>query len=407
MELYIHIPFCVRKCAYCDFLSAPADQGTIARYMERLKEQLVQQAAFLRDRNHEMAIKNGVKTGIKTAEETAADTVNATTIDTVFIGGGTPTILHAWQLEDLLHTIQENYALAENVEFTVEANPGTLTPGKARELAAGGVNRVSLGLQSACEQELRLLGRIHTYEDFLKSYELVREAGITNLNVDLMSALPGQTLSSYEKTLQKVLLLHPQHISAYSLIIEENTPFYEQYREDERLRDAGEIPHLLPDEESERAMYELTGEMLAAHGYERYEISNYARPGYECRHNIGYWTGEPYLGVGLGASSYIDACRYCNTSDLDAYLAGDFSAYERQQLSKEDRMAEFFYLGLRMTRGVEKAAFVQRFGMRAEQVYGEVLAQLVGQQLLEDTGSGYRFTPYGRDVSNQVLYRFL
>lgn len=379
MELYIHIPFCVRKCAYCDFLSAPADQDTIACYMERLQEQLALQAAPFRH----------------------------TQIDTVFIGGGTPTILHAWQLEDLLHTIQKNYALAENVEFTVEANPGTLTPGKARALAAGGVNRVSLGLQSACEQELRLLGRIHTYEDFLKSYELVREAGIRNVNVDLMSALPGQTIRSYEKTLQQVLALHPQHISAYSLIIEAGTPFYEQYREDERLRDAGEQPHLLPDEESERAMYELTGELLAAHGYERYEISNYAKKGYECRHNIGYWTGEPYLGLGLGAASYTDGIRYSNTSDLGAYLDGDFSRYEEQCLSKEDRMAEFFYLGLRMTQGVEKAEFVRRFGMRAEQVYGEVLAQLVSQQLLEDTGSGYRFTPYGRDVSNQVLYRFL
>lgn len=383
MELYIHIPFCVRKCAYCDFLSAPADQDTIARYMERLKEQLVEQAAFLREQQHN------------------------TKIDTVFIGGGTPTILHAWQLAELLETVQTNYALAKNVEFTIEANPGTLTPGKARALAEGGVNRVSLGLQSACEQELRLLGRIHTYEDFLRSYELVREAGIANLNVDLMSALPGQTISSYEKTLQRVLALHPQHISAYSLIIEEGTPFYEQYREDEKLREAGECPQLLPDEESERAMYELTGELLAAHGYERYEISNYAKSGCACRHNIGYWTGEPYLGLGLGASSYIDACRYCNTSDLDAYLAGDFSAYEKQPLSKEDRMAEFFYLGLRMTQGVEKAVFVQHFGMRAEQVYGEVLAQLVEQRLLEDTGSGYRLTPYGRDVSNQVLYRFL
>lgn len=379
MELYIHIPFCIRKCAYCDFLSAPADQETIARYMERLQEQLALQAALFQH----------------------------TQIDTVFIGGGTPTILHPDQIEKLLGTIHDNYALAENVEFTVEANPGTVTPGKARALAEGGVNRVSLGLQSACEQELRLLGRIHTYDDFLRSFELVREAGIRNVNVDLMSALPGQTIHSYEKTLQQVQALHPQHISAYSLIIEEGTPFYEQYREDERLRDAGEQPHLLPDEESERAMYELTGELLAAHGYERYEISNYAKKGYECRHNIGYWTGEPYLGLGLGAASYIDGIRYSNTSDLGAYLEGDFSRYEEQRLSKEDRMAEFFYLGLRMTQGVEKAEFVRRFGMRAEQVYGDVLAQLVSQQLLEDTGSGYRFTPYGRDVSNQVLYRFL
>ena len=276
-----------------------------------------------------------------------------------------------------------------------------------RALARGGVNRVRLGLQSASEQELRLLGRIHTYDDFLRSYGLVREAGIRNVNVDLMSALPGQTIASYEKTLHQVLSLHPEHISAYSLIIEEGTPFYEQYREDEKLRDAGEEPRLLPSEECERAMYELTGALLSDYGYERYEISNYAKKGHECRHNIGYWTGEEYLGVGLGASSYIEGTRFCNTSDLREYLEEDFAPREAQKLSKNDRMAEFFYLGLRMTAGVAKAEFVRRFGLGAEAVYGEVLKDLAAQQLLEDTGTYYRLTPFGRDVSNQVLYRFL
>lgn len=379
MELYIHIPFCVRKCAYCDFLSAPADQETIARYMDALKKQLVKQAASFQKKK----------------------------VDTVFIGGGTPTILLIDQISELLETVQTNYALAKNVEFTVEANPGTLTAGKVRALARGGVNRVSLGLQSASEQELRLLGRIHTYDDFLRSYGLLREGGIRNINVDLMSALPGQTIASYEKTLHQVLSLHPEHISAYSLIIEEGTPFYEQYREDEKLRDAGEEPRLLPSEECERAMYELTGALLSDYGYERYEISNYAKKGHECRHNIGYWTGEEYLGVGLGASSYIEGTRFCNTSDLREYLEEDFAPREAQKLSKNDRMAEFFYLGLRMTAGVAKAEFVRRFGLGAEAVYGEVLKDLVAQQLLEDTGTYYRLTPFGRDVSNQVLYRFL
>ena len=379
MELYIHIPFCVRKCAYCDFLSAPADQDTIARYMSVLEEQLVRQAASFQKK----------------------------VIDTVFIGGGTPTILRTGQLERLLATVHKHYVLAENVEITVEANPGTITAGKARALAEGGVNRVSLGLQSACETELRLLGRIHTYDDFLRSYGLLREAGIRNLNVDLMSALPGQTIASYEKTLHQVLTLHPEHISAYSLIIEEDTPFYEQYREDEKLRDAGEVPQILPSEESERAMYELTGALLEDHGYERYEISNYAKAGFACRHNIGYWTGEEYLGLGLGASSYIEEIRFCNTSELSEYLAEDFYPREVQKLSKNDRMAEFFYLGLRMTAGVAKAEFVRRFGLCAEAVYGDVLKELVAQELLADTGTHYRLTSYGRDVSNQVLYRFL
>ena len=379
MELYIHIPFCIRKCAYCDFLSAPADQDTIAQYMDTLKKQLVMQAASFQKK----------------------------VVDTVFIGGGTPTVLHIGQLSELLEAVQTHYALAKNTEITIEANPGTLTAGKVHALVNGGVNRVSLGLQSASGQELRLLGRIHTYDDFLRSYELLREAGIQNINVDLMSALPGQTIASYEKTLHQVLSLHPEHISAYSLIIEEGTPFYEQYREDEKLRDAGKEPRLLPSEESERAMYELTGELLSDYGYERYEISNYAKKGHECRHNIGYWTGEEYLGVGLGASSYIERTRFCNTSDLCAYLEEDFAPREVQKLSKNDRMAEFFYLGLRMTAGVSKAEFVRGFGLGAEAVYGDVLKDLVAQQLLEDTGTHYRLTPFGRDVSNQVLYRFL
>lgn len=379
MELYIHIPFCIRKCAYCDFLSAPADQETIARYMDALKKQLVRQAASFRDRK----------------------------IDTVFIGGGTPTVLLTEQLAELLETVQINYALAKDIEITVEANPGTITAGKVRALAGGGVNRVSLGLQSASETELRLLGRIHTYDDFLRSYGLLREGGIRNLNVDLMSALPGQTIASYERTLRRVLSLHPEHISAYSLIIEEGTPFYEQYREDDRLRDAGEEPRLLPSEESERAMYELTGALLSEYGYERYEISNYAKAGFACRHNIGYWTGEEYLGLGLGASSYIEETRFCNTSDLREYLEEDFSPRDVQKLSKTDRMAELFYLGLRMTEGVAKAEFVRRFGLSAVSVYGDVLKDLVERKLLEDTGTHYRLTPFGRDVSNQVLYRFL
>ena len=379
MELYIHIPFCIRKCAYCDFLSAPADQETIARYMDALKKQLVRQAASFQDRK----------------------------IDTVFIGGGTPTVLLTEQLAELLETVQINYALAKDIEITVEANPGTITAGKVRALAGGGVNRVSLGLQSASETASRLLGRVHTYDDCLRSYGLLREGGIRNLNVDLMSALPGQTIASYERTLRRVLSLHPEHISAYSLIIEEGTPFYEQYREDERLRDAGEEPRLLPGEGSERAMYELTGELLSEYGYERYEISNYAKAGFACRHNIGYWTGEEYLGLGLGASSYIEETRFCNTSDLREYLEEDFSPRDVQKLSKTDRMAEFFYLGLRMTEGVAKAEFVRRFGLSAVSVYGDVLKDLVERKLLEDTGTHYRLSPFGRDVSNQVLYRFL
>lgn len=379
MELYIHIPFCIRKCAYCDFLSAPADMDTIARYMECLEKQLVGWAASFRGK----------------------------IIDTVFIGGGTPSILRPEQLTRLLVAVREHFTVDAGAEITLEANPGTLARAKAEALKAGGVNRVSLGLQSANDKELRLLGRVHTYRDFLRSYEILREVGIGNINVDLMSALPGQTVFSYEKTLQSVLALHPAHISAYSLMIEEGTPFFDRYYADEELRERGGCPQWLPDEESERAMYELTGALLAEHGYERYEISNYAKKGFACRHNIGYWTGEEYLGLGLGASSYIEGTRFSNTPDLDEYLAGDFSPRDVQHLSKNDCMAEFFYLGLRMSAGVAKADFAAKFGLRAEQVYAQEIPELLAEGLLEDTGERYRLTDYGRDVSNQVLWRFL
>jgi oxygen-independent coproporphyrinogen-3 oxidase len=328
-------------------------------------------------------------------------------IETIFIGGGTPSILSPDQILRLMEAVRREFSVAPDAEITMEANPGTLSRAMAQTLVRTGINRVSLGLQSASDRELAMLGRIHTYRDFLRSYELLREAGIWNINVDLMSALPGQTVLSYEKTLHQVLALHPEHISAYSLIIEEGTPFYERYREDEIIRERGGVPKLLPDEDSERQMYELTGSLLADYGYERYEISNYAREGKACRHNVGYWTGEEYLGIGLGASSYIEETRFRNTESLRDYLRGDFSPYERQHLSKTDRMAEFFYLGLRMCAGVAKADFFQRFGMSMEQIYGEVLTELVEEKLLEDTGSRYRLTPFGRDVSNQVLYKFL
>ena len=379
LSVYIHIPFCVRKCKYCDFLSASAEDSRIQSYVNELCGEIHREAQ--KYKLYEVV--------------------------TVFLGGGTPSLLSAKQTEQILSVLRSDYALSPGAEITMEVNPGTVTEQKASAWRGAGINRLSIGLQSAEDAELKILGRIHTWQDFLHSWKLVREAGFTNCNIDLMSGLPGQTLTSWCRTLSKVIALKPEHLSAYSLIIEEGTPFYEQYREDEKLRDAGDKPHLLPSEESERAMYELTGELLSDYGYERYEISNYAKKGHECRHNIGYWTGEEYLGVGLGASSYIEGTRFCNTSDLREYLEEDFAPREAQKLSKNDRMAEFFYLGLRMTAGVSKAEFVRRFGLGAEAVYGEVLKDLAAQQLLEDTGTYYRLTPFGRDVSNQVLYRFL
>lgn len=274
LELYLHIPFCIRKCSYCDFLSFAADESLKERYAGQLIEEIHAKSAAFADRE----------------------------ISTLFIGGGTPSILKAESLAEIMAAVRADFALAADCEATIEANPGTLTADWLETCRAAGLNRTSLGLQSADDGELRTLGRIHTWEQFLASYGMVRRAGFENVNVDLMSALPGQSLASWERSLREVTALEPEHISAYSLIVEEGTPFCERY--------SGAGAKLLPDEDTERAMYRAAKEILGQAGFERYEISNYAKPGRACRHNIGYWTGEEYLGLGLGASSYVDGWRF-------------------------------------------------------------------------------------------------
>ena len=313
----------------------------------------------------------------------------------------------------------------------MEANPGTLTPDSAAGYRNAGVSRLSLGLQSASEEELRLLGRIHTREQFLQSFRAARDAGFDNINVDLMSALPGQSEESWQETLRFVCDLEPEHISAYSLIVEEGTPLYEEYGEmcadlekygdyasmPKRLQTKYEDCKCLPDEETDRNMYHHTKTTLAKRGYERYEISNYARPGYACRHNIGYWTGVEYLGLGLGASSLVGGKRFQVTADLNRYLvftkeelAAGAQYEEIHELSRQERMEEFMFLGLRLTGGVRTAEFERRFGVAIEAVYGEVIERLLKEGLLEasvQTDSHIRLTEYGLDVSTYALAEFL
>lgn len=410
LELYIHIPFCVRKCAYCDFLSFVVPERDYRIYMEKLADEIRGQSACFADRR---AV-------------------------SIFLGGGTPSILPADLISGLFDVLRECFVIDADAEITIEANPGTLTMEKLGVYRACGINRISLGLQSADDEELKNLGRIHTYDDFLKSYERTRQAGFSNINVDLMSAIPGQDLRSWRNTLRKVLMLKPEHISAYSLIIEEGTPFFERYgraaEKEENVSyvgNAGNAEDLenaeittgapaavstafppLPDEDTDREMYHLTKEILAEHGYERYEISNYARPGYECRHNISYWTGVNYLGLGLGASSLIDGYRYHNTSDLAEYLSMDLwkagaAARDIQKLTVEERMEEFMFLSLRMMEGVSGSEFLARFGRNLWNVYGEVLPKLKAQGLIEENPPILRLTDYGIDVSNVVLSEFL
>ncbi len=372
MELYLHIPFCVKKCAYCDFLSFPSGQEIQRQYAKRLMEDIGCMGKEYGD----------------------------IPVDTIFIGGGTPSVLESRLIVDLMEHVNRAFQISDGAEISMEANPGTVTREKLKEYRRAGINRISFGLQSANDRELKLLGRIHTWAEFLESFALARECGFTNLNIDLMSALPGQTCESWKDTLKRVTDLEPEHISAYSLIIEEGTPFGEKYGSEEGRK-------LLPDEDSEREMYHETKRFLRECGYERYEISNYAKPGRECRHNIGYWTGVPYLGLGLGASSYMNGSRFAVSSDMQQYLEekpGTFTDVEK--LTKKDMEEEFFYVGLRMTAGVSLPEFERRFGVSAKDVYPGLMEMFVEEKAAVFQGDRFVLTDYGLDVSNYIMAQF-
>ncbi len=377
LELYIHIPFCVKKCSYCDFLSAPATEQTKEAYMAALFAEIGGRAKDYKD----------------------------CIVTSVFIGGGTPSLLSGDSIRQLMEHIREGFTLAPDAEITMEVNPGTVTAEKLTAFYGAGINRLSIGMQSAQEQELKILGRIHDFDGFCQVYREAVEAGFTNINVDVMSGLPGQTLASYKDTLEKVLRLEPmpQHISAYSLIVEEGTPFA-------AMADRGELP--LPEEDTERAMYEETIEVLAGYGFHRYEISNYALDGYECRHNVGYWIRRDYLGFGIGAASLIGNVRFQNGRDLNAYMAHPLACREEQQsLTTQEQMEETMFLGLRLIRGVSYPEFARCYGQTLEEVYGEVISRNVADGLLtvreDETGRRLMLTGRGLDVSNYVMAQFL
>lgn len=402
LELYVHIPFCVRKCCYCDFLSMPADNSLRRHYVDKLIEEIRQNAPACSQYQ----------------------------VSSIFLGGGTPSILPGVQIAEIMEALRQNFTIGQEAEITLECNPGTITRQKLVFYKMAGVNRLSLGLQSARNQELQRIGRIHTFEEFLESFDLARKEGFSNINVDIMSALPGQALEDWMFTLKKVLEMRPEHISAYSLIVEEGTPFYEQYGEDELRRQQGETPFYLPTEETERQMYELTRETLADKGYLRYEISNYAQPGRECRHNIGYWQLTPYLGLGLGSSSYLEQVRFSNTRSLEEYLDGKFhnlteilemakkqgkdlrSARSQAKtdiclLNQRQQMEEFMFLGLRMTAGISRKRFEEIFGRELGSVYGNTVRKLQQQGLLKQNEGRVFLTEEGISVSNYALSEFL
>lgn len=392
LSIYIHIPFCVRKCLYCDFLSAPACEEEIESYVNILLREIKEQSVFYGDHR----------------------------VVSIFMGGGTPSLLPARETGRILEGVRECFSLAGDAEITMECNPGTVTAEKLKNYITYGIDRLSIGLQSTDDGELARIGRIHSYGDFLETYTAAREVGFGNINIDLMAGLPGQTLVSYRKTLERAAALLPEHISAYSLILEEGTPLYVNQKE-----------YTFPDEDEEREMYGLTGRYLGEAGFHRYEISNYARAGYECRHNIVYWRRGDYVGFGLGASSMVQNVRWKNPEDHAAYeayvekmaahvrhCAGHTSetqaaymagvgAREVQALTAQEQMEEFMFLGLRLTEGVDLEEFARCFGKAAEEVYGEQISSFERQGLLKREGRRLRLSPRGVDVSNVVFSAFL
>ena len=348
-------------------------------------------------------------------------------VASVFVGGGTPSLLAADAINILFEKLNHDFAIKKDCEITVEANPDSLTTEKLTAFSRAGVNRLSIGLQSTDDEELRRIGRLHDYQTFCRAYENARQTGFRNINIDLMASLPGQTFDSYRKTLERVLQLRPEHISAYSLMLEEGTWLYEHRKE-----------LLFPTEEEDRAFYELTGKMLAEYNYKRYEISNYALDGYACRHNQVYWTRGDYAGFGLGAASMVDNVRWSNPRSIPEYrdallrpysASTDFEPAERtgaglaaaktdltaararlsgnvQYLSVQEQMEEFMFLGLRLTKGVSKQDFRETFGLPIEEVYGKAIEALRRDGLLL-ADDFVRLTPFGTDISNYVMEKFL
>ena len=367
LELYIHIPFCVRKCKYCDFLSAPAEEYIRDMYIRQLIEEISVQSQFYTDY----------------------------VVSTIFFGGGTPSILKSVHITNIMSAIYANWTVAANAEISLEANPGTLSQERLMNYRTAGINRLSIGLQSANNSELKVLGRIHTFEDFLESYETARNAGFDNINVDLISGVPGQTLTSWKNTVKRTAMLKPEHISAYSLIIEEGTEFHELYS-------SGEGKKLLPDEDTERAMYHDGVEMLAAKGYARYEISNFAKPGYESRHNLRYWQMKEYLGFGPGAHSDVNGVRFAYEKDLAAYIRGDWQLSEREEIPPLERDMEYIMLSLRTAAGIDRDFFENAYRQSFAPME-KLFETYETHGLAQRTERGWRLTPKGFFVSNSII----
>ncbi|MFP4697884.1 MAG: radical SAM family heme chaperone HemW [Eubacteriales bacterium] len=373
LSIYIHIPFCIKKCYYCDFLSFPSTKNEQKYYVEAL---------------------------IKEINSTNKDVEYS--VISIFIGGGTPSIISKELIKKIIQSIKDNYNVSNDVEITIEVNPGTVDKDKLETYKQIGINRLSIGLQSTDNELLSALGRIHNYEEFLDSYYMAKDAGFKNINIDLMFGLPNQNIIKWENTLDKIIKLNPTHISCYSLIVEGGTLLSD-------LFESGKLKEL--DEEIERQMYHLAISKLKKARFKQYEISNFSKEGYKCKHNLSYWIGREYLGIGLGASSYIKGVRYKNTEDIKYYIKNVLHLNKIREnkniIIKKQKMEEYMFLGLRLTQGVSKKEFLKRFNMHIEEIYKNTIYDLKDNNLIKVSNDNISLTSKGIDLSNYVFTQFL
>ncbi len=374
LALYVHIPFCLKKCNYCDFISFPNKFDYVEKYTDALVK--------------EIRLYSSVGKKFK--------------LNTVFIGGGTPSSINSIYIEKIMDGIYKYFDTNELKEVTIETNPKTLDKEKLVRYRESGINRISMGVQTLNDNLLKILGRIHNTEDFYKNYDLVRNLGFNNVNLDLMFGLPFQTLEDVIYTLKEVIKLEPTHLSFYGLIVEKGTKFYD-------LNNRGKLN--LPDEDLERAMYHKGMEYLVSNGYEHYEISNFAKKGYECKHNLFYWELKPYIGLGIGAHSNIFGKRYWNFAYIKEYISsldnGSFPVSGEEVIDKDMEMAEYCILGLRLIRGIDKKNFLGRFGIDIKEIYGKIIERHVKGGLLYENENRIYLTKRGLDLSNIVEVDFL
>ena len=384
----MHIPFCEKKCGYCDFYSVKSDETTHSAYVSALIKQIKEYSISAKEN----------------------------TVDTVFIGGGTPTSIESNLLLSVIKQIKTSFNLAKNIEFTVEVNPKTIDLKGLKKLRKAGVNRLSIGLQSTHDKELKILSRIHNYNDFLECYENVKSAGFENINIDLMYGIPAQTVKSFYETLRKAVNLKPPHISAYGLKIEPGTSFY---------KNIDKLQPYLPSEEDESNMYMMCCELLSRAGYEQYEISNFSKRSYECKHNLKYWNCSEYIGLGTGAHSYYFNCRFSFKKSITEYIQNlnytehnlkkvdvfDIDSYslfdEHYEIMPNERIGEYVMLSFRLSAGIDTNKFAKLFYKDFDSVYYHKIAQFIDSGHIVKTSTGYAFSREGMFVSNYILSRII